>query len=304
MQKIVWWIGFLVSIFIAQSNIDMLQGNWSALSQSAVMQVDSTVRITGRPSDDVKSDVLQENLYVQILSEINTAPFIRDIKLSENKYQLLKKCQQYYPKVTLHDDTLIIPYPPQKLDRFKEVKYLIPGSYFSTIKQTPLQPQIQLTFNPDKSTLMINHSYLLSYYRTPGIGENSLERYKVILQYIYNLLLPYTSVSDALERYNNDAVVHYKGYTEHDIKLDSGEKYLAFWESLCAQGSLYFFPSRIDDLETSIHVYGLLYVMKDDIVNAYHFGELEVSVSKEQLTEKYAIELDFYPFVVNKQIGK
>ena len=298
MQTLVWCTGLLVSILFAQTI------NEPGPYHSVIVRTDSTVKITSKPSDDIESDVLQENLYIQIMSEINNPHFSTDNEPAQNKYQLLENCQRYYSKAKLRSDTLVIPYPPQKLDRFKDIKYVIPKDYFKNKNTAYLQPQIQLTLNQEKSTVMINKAYLLSYYRSPVIPGNSSQQYRSILQYIYNLLLPYTNVSAVLERYNKKSIVRYKGYKEHVIKLDSGAKFLAFWESLCAQGSLYYFPSKIDDFESTIHIYGLLYVMKDDILHAYHFGELKVTILKQQLAEKYTLELDFYPFVVNKQIGK
>jgi hypothetical protein len=304
MQKLVWSTGFLVSIVLAQIEYCLLPENSPVLRQSGVLLADSSLNVIAKPSDVIATDVLQESLYGQILSEINNPNQRSHSKPPEHKYQLLEGCRQYYPNATLRSDTLIIPYPDQKVERFKEIKYFIPAKYFGdNDKPTSLQPKIQLHLNPDKSTLMINNSYLLSYYRSPGIKNNSLEQCTKVLQYIFNLLLPYTTINGTPAGYNYNAIVHYKGYKEHEIKLDSEGKFYAFWESLSGQGSLYFFPSKIDDLETRTSVYGLLYVMKDDIVNAYHFGELKVTFSKLNMAEMYELRLVFYPFVMNKQIG-
>ena len=304
MQKSVWIIGLLISIALAQTEFGQLPGSSLVLGQAGILSADSSTKVINYPSDDVATDVLQETLYAQIVSEINNPQLKSSTKQSENKHQLLQRCQSYYPRSIIRSDTLIIPYPPQKVDRFKEVKYIIPEEYFKNNNDfISLQPHIQLYLNPDKSTIMMNNSFLLSFYRTPAIINSSLQQYKKVLQYVYNLLLPYTIINRTQVGNIHNAIIYYKGYKEHEIKLESERKFYAFWESLCGQGSLYFFPSKIDDLETNINVYGLLYVMKDDIVNAYHFGELKVTFSKKNLNEIDKLQLDFYPFIKNKQIG-
>jgi hypothetical protein len=304
MQKLLWSTGLLISIVLAQPEYNILSENSPVLFQSGVLPADSSVKIIIEPSDLIATDVLQESLYVQILAEIKnptrgiyTAP-------PENKFQLLQRCLDYYPKAVLQGDTLIIPYPPHKVERFKEVRYFIPINYFNTnSKIHSLQPQIQLHLNPDKSTLMINNSYLLSFYRSPRIKNKSLHQCKKVLQYIFNLLIPYMNKNELGTEFNNRAVVHYKGYTEHEINLESEKKFYAFWESLCGQGSLYFFPSKVDDLEKRIIVHGLLYVMKDDILDAYHFGDLTVIYSEQDKGARYELQLDFYPFIINSQMN-
>ena len=89
MQKLVWCTGFFVSIVLAQSDYCFLPDDSPVLHQSAVLPADSTVKIIGKPSDEVASDVLQENLYTQILSEINNPQHSNHTVLPENKYQLL-----------------------------------------------------------------------------------------------------------------------------------------------------------------------------------------------------------------------
>ena len=197
MQKLVWCTGLLVYILFAQTDDEPMQDIEPGIYHSAAVGADSTVKIISKPSDDFESDVLQENLYVQILSEINNAQFSTDNEPAQNKYQLLEKCRRYYPKAKLRSDTLIIPYPPQKLDRFKEIKYVIPEDYFKNKNTAYLQPQIQLTLYQEKSTVMINKAYLLSYYRSPDIPGNSAQQYRSILQYIYNVVRPYTNVGVA-----------------------------------------------------------------------------------------------------------
>jgi hypothetical protein len=303
MRKIIWGTGLLVSIIFAQTEYISLRDNSHVFSKTVVLQADSSVKRTSKPSHDFDIDELQERLYAQIISEINN-PKSDILHLTiKDKNQLIEICQQYYPKAKLNGDTLIIPYPPQKVEKFKQIRYLIPPSYFeknSTI--TSLQPQIELYLNPDKSTLLINNTYFISLYRSPRVDNSSIRQYKKILQYIFNLLLPYTYKMNTIGNSKNKTIVYYKGYKEHTIHLESAEKFYAFWESLCGQGALYFFPSKIDDIESSIIVHGLLYVMKDGSLNIYHFGELKVMFSKQYLNAGYEIQLNFYPFVIDKQI--
>jgi len=295
MQKLLWSTGLLVAISLGQTLHEKYQ--------FSVQRADSSAKIIIEPSESISTDVLQESLYVQLLMEINNPSREITAAFPQNKFQLLQRGLQYYPKAVLRGDTIIIPYPARKIKKFKEIKYFIPTEYFTEHSEiASFQPEIQLFLNPEKSTLIINNSYLLSYYRSPGINNKSLQQSIKVLQYIFNLLLPYTNNIRKIRGYDTKAVVYYKGYTEHTIKLDSEKKFYAFWESLCGQGSLYFFPSKIDDLEKRIIVYGLLYVIKDNILNAYHFGELTVAFSKQHKRERVELQLDFYPFVMNKQI--
>jgi hypothetical protein len=289
---------------VARSEDLLAQEKSLSLHQFTTQNADSAEKIIIEPSTDVATDALQESLYDQILAEINHPGRQTQFQPTANKSQLLQKCLHYYPKAKINGDTLIIPYPPQKVMGFKEIKYFIPQAYFDTDNKIfSLQPQIRLDLNPDKSTLKINNSYLLSFYRHPGIKSNSLQQSRQALQYIFNLLLPYTNKSGQRGDYSNRAIVHYKGYKKHEIKLDSEKKFFAFWESLCGQGSLYFYPSKIDDLDNRIVIQGLLYVMKDDVLNAYHFGEITIAFSKQNSNDMYDLQLDFYPFIINKQIN-
>ena len=304
MQKISLHTGLIIAIVLGQIELSSVAENAPDMYQFSVLRSDSLAKSIIEPSDFIATDVLQESLYVQLLAEINNPDRAITTNLPQNKFKLLQRSLRYYPKALLRDDFLIIPYPDRKVKKFKEIKYFIPTEYFSkNSKIVSLQPEIDLYLNLDKSTLTVNNSYPLSYYRSPGLKNISLQQSKKVLQYIFNILLPYTNRIKKGTDYDTQAVVHYKGYKEHTIRLDSEIKFYAFWESLCGQGSLYFFPAKIDDLEKQIIAYGLLYVMKDDISNAYHFCELKVAFLKQHKSEKVELQLDFYPFIMNKQIN-
>jgi hypothetical protein len=303
MQEMMWKTGFLVSIVFAQFGYCQSSDKTPDLNMSEVLNADSTVKQISNPSHDITTDVLQEKLYIQIIAEINDPQSKFYHNPPTNRLQLLNIFRQYYPNVILINDTLVIPYPHPKVEKFREIKYIIPSDYFLNHKFHPLQPQIQLKFNSDQSTLLINNSYYFSLYQAPVIHKSTIEQLQYVVKHIYNLFIPYERLNEELKKYGNKAIVHYKGYKEHKIILNTGPQLNAFWESIFTQGSLYFFPSKIDDLESKVIIYGLIYVMKDDIITAYHFGELRITFLKQNLDNIYELVLDFYPLVVNKQIG-
>jgi hypothetical protein len=303
MAKLLWCIILLVSLALAQIENHSLSSGTSSLSK--FYSADTTKRIIIESSDIPNIDVLQESLYNRIIDEIDNPKQELFNSGPKNKLQLLRHSQKYYPKATLNNNTIIIPYPQRIVKEFKEIRYGIPSNYLNNKDKTySLEPVIRLDLNPTKSTLMINKSYLLSYYRSPKIKKNSVHQCSKALQFVYNLILPLSSKNKPTIKQNVFPNISYKGYKSHEIILRSAGEFSAFWASLHRQGSLYFFPSKIDELEEYITIFGLLYVIKDEILDIHHFGEMTVSISKtyqETITE---FKLIFYPFIKNNETIK
>jgi len=300
MQNLLWSLCLFVSLVLAQTENRSSPKGTQTLDQSLILREDSTSRIIINSPDYYTTDALQESLYVRIIKEMENSGQDISPPPPENNFQLLSRYLEYYPKATLRGDNLIIPYPPRKVETFKEIRYIIPNNYFTNAnKPLPLQPDIRLQFNQGKSTLTINESYSLSFYRSPNLKNISLQQSKNALQNVFNLIIPVEKKYLQPVDQNVKTFIDYRGYKKHQIRLESDQQLSAFLECLCRQGSLYFFPSKIDDLEERIIIYGLLYVIKDDILELYHFGELTVNFSKTHLNRITNLKLIFYPFIRN-----
>jgi hypothetical protein len=195
---------------------------------------------------------------------------------------------------------LTISYPEKKIKELKEIRYLIPRDYFNRKEKVSfLQPDIHLLYNQDKSTVTLNRSYTFSFYRIPGMQRNSLEQSRDAIQQIFNLIFPYPQIQDNPIYQEIKGIIYFKGYQVHEIKLDSAKQLFIFWECLRKDGSLYFYPSKIDDLDERLIIHGILYVIKDEIVNIYHFGELTISFRNSSQPIIAEFKLIFFPFIKN-----
>jgi hypothetical protein len=295
MTKLLWGTALFIALFVLQIKSNSLSLTTSVLSTS--LSVDSTRKILIESADIPNIDVLQESLYVLINEEIENPKQNYLYPFPQNEAQLLAQSQKYYPKAKLSDNTLVIPYPQHIVNSFNELRYNIPTNYFTN--NSLLEPLISLDLNPEKSTLKINNSYIASYYRSPGIRSNSVKACQKALKIIYNLILPPPFKSRAMIKQKIMPVVYYKGYQAHEIKLSSDQKFAAFWRSLHEQGSVYFYPSKFDELEENVQIFGLLYIIKDNVIDIHHFGELTVQVSKNYQNTISEFRLVFYPFIKN-----
>ena len=94
-------------------------------------------------------------------------------------------------------------------------------------------------------------------------------------------------------------MIKYKGYKIHDVDLQNSEQWLNLLEVLRQQGALYFYPSKIDDVEAHLMIYGLLYVIERGKASFYHFGELTVTFSKNNKLPENEFKLILYPYILN-----
>ena len=268
-------IGLLIFLFIS---VDVL------IAQSSV---------------DYDTDVLQESLYVHITRTLRNQNSISFPALPANKSELLEINKRYYPQAVLNNDTLLIPYPSRKVKELPELKYIIPRDFFNgSSEQVCLQPDISLTFNRSKSTITMNKSYPMTFYRSPKIRIQSLEQIKKALEYIFDMILP-CAFSQIDHKNQIKGIIHYKGYIPHDIDLENDEQFSIFLECLRREGSMYYYPSKVDNLEENLMIYGLLYVINDEFRQYYHFGELTIIFNKENFLSQSELKLILYPFIKN-----
>jgi hypothetical protein len=300
MQKLLWCTVLFVSIVLAQSANNFPSENSQRLQQTPGLMTDSSSRNLVEYYDSHDTDALQEDLYLRIIAKLREPYQKNTLRPPETSFQLLQNCLKYYSNATLDGNALTVSYPVQKIKEVKEIRYLIPRDYFNQKKKISfLQPDIHLLYNRDKSTVTLNRSYTFSFYRLPGLKSNSLEQSKGAIQQIFNLIFPYPQMQNHHFLRELKGIIYFKGYQVHEIKIDSAKQLFTFWEYLRKDGSLYFYPSKIDDLGEHLIIHGLLYVIKDKIVNIYHFGELTISFRKSSQPIISEFKLIFFPFIKN-----
>ena len=94
----------------------------------------------------------------------------------------------------------------------------------------------------------------------------------------------------------------YKGYEPHTHWLTSLNQVRVFLDELAVEGSLYFYPSRIEIHENNIMINGLLYVIKNDILNIYHFADTTVLFTNASTPEYSEFKIKFYPYIKNLHV--
>ena len=253
--------------------------------------------------DDTEINDLQEQFFVHIQNSLNQNLSLR-FKRFENRDQFYEANKFYFREAELSGDSLIIPYPGHKVKELNRIVYLIPPAYFSKNKNQfkNLTPNINLKFDPEKSTITINNAYPLSYYKSPLLKSDSKAFVQQSLQYLYTMFLPVVHNYSYEYEARVMGQINYRGYKIHDFKIKSTDEWFQFLQILHGQGSLYFFPSRIDDLHEKLVVFGLLYVIKNKKSELYHFGELTLTFSKTSKSKDLEAKLVFYPFIKSIEI--
>jgi len=305
MHKLLWCTSLIVSFVLAQSANNFPLENSQRLQQTPGLMTDSSSRNLVEYYDSHDTDALQEDLYLRIIAKLREPYQKSTLRPPETSFQLLQNCLKYYSNATLDGKALTVPYPKQKIKEVKEIRYLIPRDYFKQKNNVAfLQPDIHLLYNQDKSTVTLNRSYTFSFYRMPGIMSNSLEPRKAAIQQIFNLIFPYPQIHNHDFFRELKGIIYFKGYQAHEININTANHLFTFWECLRQDGSLYFYPSKIDDLHERLIIHGLLYVIKNEIVNIYHFGELSISFRKSSQPIISEFKLIFFPFIKNLKAVK
>ena len=295
MQKVLWKISLIVLILLVCSRL--LYTQESTLSYPP----DSLEKNIIEYYDANNTDVLQEDLYQRLKKRI-TNHAVEEDHPPKTKFQFFQNSLKYYPQAILNGDEIVIPYPLGKFKKLTGIRYYIPSGFFENPgTDTTLQPEIILDQDSDRSTLIFNKAYSLVYYRSPGIADDDLFRSIRAIQKTYNLLLPGARMPD----YNSILIkgnINYKGYQPHSIQINSLSQIMVFLDELAVEGSLYFYPSRIEIQEDRILIIGLLYVIKDDILNIYHFADTSIIFTNTITPEYSEFKIKFYPYIKNLHV--
>ena len=246
------------------------------------------------------TDILQEELYQYLLEGIEQKQSNTIRSVISNRPQLLDTAKQYYPLAELEGDELIIPYLHQKVKELKEIRYRISDNSFGPgKKEFVLNPQLIISHNASGSTLLFNNAFPVSFYRSPRVARTSLEQITVVLQRIYKMFFPLTRDLIETNPMHITGYIHYRGYQVHENVFDSIEELSSLCWMLTKEGSVYFYPSKIDELEDTIMIYGLLYIMRDKKDMYYHFGEVSAIYGKANKPVLREFKLIFYPYIKN-----
>jgi len=75
-----------------------------------------------------------------------------------------------------------------------------------------------------------------------------------------------------------------------------------FFNVLRTEGSLYFYPSKIDYEQKNILIHGIMYILHENNFNYYHFCELKIIFLNKADPEMLELELELFPFVKNLDV--
>lgn len=293
MQKILLRISFLTFLSLTHLNILYSQDNTLYLSDSLGKNV-----VEYYHAND--TDVLQEDLYHRLVSRIENHTSINENPIPTTRFQFFQNSLKYYPEATLKGEMFIIPYPQGKFKNFKEMRYHIPSDFFKdNYPESSLQPEITLQKSTEKSTLIFNNAYTLVFYRSPGIKSDALLKSTQAIQKIYNLILPGSQKSEPDKSFYIKGTLFFKGYQPHTITFTTLSQLRLFLDELTVEGSLYFYPSRIEIHQKTIIINGLLYVIKDNILNIYHFAEIDIIFTNTSTPDYSEFKMTFYPYIKN-----
>jgi len=250
------------------------------------------LEVNSRLANITNTDELQENLF----RDLETV-FRENNQNKQNKFLSLKERIKYitenYPKSHIKEDTLKINYPNLGLKTLSEMNYILAqdnaGPKFSSI--------IQIKMNEAGSALLLNGRYPLSFYQAPGLNKDYKPIVKTAVEHLFNQFICMSFAAKEAYPWEISGTVKYRGYLYHNLSVPATAKWAALWQELKQEGALYFYPSSIDILENEIVVHGLIYILKDEQMNFYHFGEVAARFSDFQNLSRINIELNFYPFL-------
>jgi hypothetical protein len=208
-----------------------------------------------------------------------------------------KHIRKYYPNVDIMADTIFIPYPDLGMKIIDKIKYSIPNNYFSDLPgKADIEAILKADFYKEKGILNLEKKYPVSIYLASGQEDSTINLAITRLQQIYTSFLmgssPGTvSVDDRIE-----GSVKYRGYEAHDIKLNDFKEWNVLWNFLRKEGSIYYFPSRINVTNEGMTIRGLIYIFENVDLHFYHFGELILKYGSGKNTDTNAT-LVLYPFL-------
>jgi len=298
MQRILWKISSFIVLLII---FDILIAQ--KYDKPTLYLSDSLENNSIEYYDDHDTDVLQEELYQRLKRKIDNHSPDKGNKAPKTQFQFLQNTIKYYPEAVLNGEILAIPYPQGKFPNLKEIRYHIPSDFFTNANpDLALQPEIVLDQGAERSTLTFNRAYTLIFYRAPETDDDALLESIHAIQKIYNLLLPDAQKPDSDKTLLIKGNLIYKGYQPHTIALTSLSQIRLFLDELLMEGSLYFYPSRIEIHKNNIMINGLLYIIKKDILNIYHFADTTVLFTNASTPEYSEFKIKFYPYIKNLHV--
>jgi hypothetical protein len=249
------------------------------------------LEITNKLSNLTDTYELQEDLFNRIKRSILEEP--KNTKSLLTKDKIFEKITQIYPNAIVNSDTVTIPHPKQGIKVMDGIEYLIQDTIFKPM----VASRLKLNYNEENSTIILNNAYPISFYKSPQIENLPIDQLTIALESVYNLFIQFCHKNNVINFGQMTGEVQYRGYQKHNLDLKNIYEWNHFWNVLYNEGSVYFYPSRIDYLKNEINIQGLLYVIKDQNMNFYHFGELITHLPQERSELDVKLELNFYPFL-------
>lgn len=209
----------------------------------------------------------------------------------DNRAQFISLIKSNYPQSIIHSDTLLIPMPKRFNGNSSSIPYLIQ----KRLGRGTILPLLSITEDKAAGTIRINNSSNISFYKAPSIHSRTMDKVKDALQktFIFARFYSLASVFNSDEPIAGD--FNYEGYKKELLKFNNNQQSKKLFCALQKEGSIYFFPSHVDMLDNEIIVKGLIYIIKDENLNYYHFGELETRFSGKAKGLKF--RLTFYPYL-------
>lgn len=245
-----------------------------------------------------ETDKMQEYLYQRIASQVDKPELAESSINIPGKSQLLDHIRQYYPECTIQGDIIRIPYPQLSTTMLKEIRYKITRPIFASgFDPAKINSIVALEYNKDDGIVTLNKTCKISFYNSPKRDSDNIDRSEFALQKLYNMLLLFPKLNG--EGYYSElkGEVLYRGYKIYKLVLSTSQKWANFWAIVRNEGSMYFYPSRIDYLTDELVVEGLLYVIRDNNLDLYHFAELKAFFPEQENDVAMVLELNFYPFI-------
>jgi hypothetical protein len=274
------------------------QSSFLSIVASVPFSSDIFFRIAHDWAEAKNSDILQENLYHRIISRLNNTDSAISLISLESRLELLNYLKENYPEGNEQRDLFVIPYPQSLQHIINEIRYKIqvhqPGLGSNPINVDPI---IQLEFKQDRGILILNNTCNISYYSPHDHNNSDLHNSEQVLKKIFNMFILIPFIADKEFNKNLKGQVYYRGYKVHTINLISDHQWSNFWQVLRMEGSLYFYPTKIDDLGNEMIIGGLIYIHRNKRMDFYHFGELTINIPMDKNGMELSMKLDFYPYI-------
>ena len=243
------------------------------------------LEINSKLANITDTDELQENLFTALGKSIKTVGPV------QHNSDVIKSIISVYNNIKIKKDTLQIDYPDIGMKALKNINYI----FKKREDKEDFYSLISLQGNNIEETLTLNKSYPLSIYN----NFNRIDKHKMeqAIAALYNQFIQMQFANYDFSQWQIKGIVKYRGYLYHDIIINNTLGWTAFLRELAKEGALYFYPSAIETAQDKIIVHGLIYILKDQQMNFYHFGEIVAKFNKLNNLNNIEIELNLYPFL-------